>query len=258
MPEGTKHIVMYSGGACSWATAMRVKQRHLGEDIVLLFADTKMEDQDLYRFLNDSSKQLVIPIIRIADGRTPWGVFEDQNIIGNSRMAPCSQELKRKILDNWLKNNCYPGSTVIHFGIDWTEFHRLERLRKTKPKWTCEAYMTEPPYLSKADMLSWMKREGLQPPRLYALGFHHNNCGGFCVKAGQAQFALLLKTMPERYAFHEQRERELRSRIGDYGILSDRSGGKRRQISLEEFRKRVEAKETYDEFDFGGCGCALD
>ncbi len=56
--------------------------------------------------------------------------------------------------------------------------------------------------------------EGIAPPRLYAMGFPHNNCGGFCVKAGQAHFALLLRTMPERYAYHEAKENELRAELG--------------------------------------------
>ncbi len=39
-----KHVVMFSGGAGSWATARRVIDR--GLDPVLLFADTRMEDED--------------------------------------------------------------------------------------------------------------------------------------------------------------------------------------------------------------------
>ena len=48
------HIVMYSGGIGSFFCTKRVveeiKKPH--ESVILLFADTLMEDEDLYRFLN--------------------------------------------------------------------------------------------------------------------------------------------------------------------------------------------------------------
>jgi hypothetical protein len=238
---------------------MRVKERHPGERIVLLFADTMMEDSDLYRFLVDSSAQLGLPITRIADGRTPWELFRDKRYIGNSRSAPCSVHLKRELLDQWHKQHCNPTETTLHFGLDWTEPHRLIRIRDAKASWVCEAYMTEAPYLDKHQMLGWMRREGLRPPRLYALGFSHNNCGGFCVKAGHAHFALLFRQLPDVYQFHETEERKLQKLVGpNYTILKDRTGGEVKPLSLAGFRQRLEAKESFDEFDFGGCGCAVE
>lgn len=115
-------------------------------------------------------------------------------------------------------------------------------------------------------MLEELKAIGIKPPRLYAFGFPHNNCGGFCVKAGFAQFALLLRTMPERYAFHERKEEETRQILKakncsswDFSVLSDRRGdGKKKTLTLRQFRKRIEAGESFDRNDWGGCGCALD
>ena len=42
-----KHLVMFSGGVGSWAAAKRVVERHGTEGVVLLFADTLIEDEDL-------------------------------------------------------------------------------------------------------------------------------------------------------------------------------------------------------------------
>lgn len=50
-----KHIIQFSGGAGSWAAAKLVAAQHGTEDMVLLFADTRMEDHDLYRFLVEAS-----------------------------------------------------------------------------------------------------------------------------------------------------------------------------------------------------------
>jgi hypothetical protein len=109
--------------------------------------------------------------------------------------------------------------------------------------------------LSKADVLAALKLAGIAPPRLYAMGFPHNNCGGFCIKAGQAHFKLLLEKLPERYAFHEQQEQELRKLLGDVSILRDRRGGKVRPLTLAEFRAGYP---NADKHEWGGCGCALE
>jgi len=249
---------MFSGGVCSWAMAKRVVERHGTEGVVLLFADTLMEDEDLYRFLPEAVENVDAEFVRIADGRTPWEVFSDQKMLGNTHADLCSRILKREFLAKWQKENCDPDITVVHFGLDWTEINRLERMRPHHKPWQVEAYMTEEPFMDKGQMIQWLKAEGIEPPRLYAMGFHHNNCGGFCVKSGQAQFELLLRTFPKRYAEHEAKEKAWREQTGeDYAILRDRRGGDTKPLTLEAFRKRLQRQpELFDQHEWGGCGCA--
>lgn len=59
--------------------------------------------------------------------------------------------------------------------------------------------MCEEPFVTKEEMLSELDQRGIEIPRLYKLGFSHNNCGGMCIRVGQAHFINLLKTMPERF-----------------------------------------------------------
>ena len=122
-----------------------------------------------------------------------------------------------------------------------------------------EAPMLSAPYLSKKDMINMLIAEGIQPPRLYGMGFAHNNCGGFCIKSGQAQFAQLLKTFPERYAYHEQKEREIREKLNkNISVLKHRSGpNKGKPWTLEDFRKNLECKGSFDKAEWGGCGCFI-
>ncbi len=254
-----KHLVMYSGGAGSWATAKRVAAEHGTEDLVLLFADTMMEDEDLYRFLDESAANVGGQLVKIADGRDPWQVFFDVRLLGNTHHDPCSRVLKRDLLRKHVAANYDPASTIIYLGIDWTEGHRMKSIETRWGDWTVKAPMTEAPYLDKRDMLDALKAEGIEIPKLYTLGFPHNNCGGFCVKAGQAHFRLLLKTMPERYAYHEAKEQEWRDTINpDYAILRDRTGGETRPLTMAMLRQRVEDNDTnVDLFEWGGCGCAF-
>lgn len=255
-------VIFYSGGALSWAAAMRTIERHGREDVRLLFTDTSMEDEDLYRFLDDSERQLGVPIIRIRDGRTPWDVYRDKRMIGNTRMDPCSEMLKRKPAQAWLKKNAPTGAALV-FGIDWTEMHRLDGLKRRygEQGYTVEAPMCDPPWKTKSDVLRWMKAEGLDPPRFYEMGFAHNNCGGFCCRAGRAHFAHLLKVMPERYAEYEQREQDIRDYLGkDVSVLRDRADGTTDPITLRDFREQIEAMglDRQSEFEWGGCGCFLE
>jgi len=125
--------------------------------------------------------------------------------------------------------------------------------------WRYQAPMTEKPFMIKKDMIDWLKREGIEQPSLYKHGFQHNNCSGFCVKAGQAHFLHLLKTFPERFAYHEKKEQELRKYLdADVSILRDRRGGVARSLTLRELRKRHESGDKQLDFlEWGGCGCAF-
>ena len=77
-------------------------------------------------------------------------------------------------------------------------------------------------------MLDALRASGIAVPQLYELGLPHNNCGGGCVKAGQAHFAHLLRVHPCRFEEWEQREQELRDYLGaDVSILDDRRPNRR-------------------------------
>lgn len=250
---------MFSGGAGSWAAAKRVAERYGTQDMTLLFTDTLIEDEDLYRFLPEAAANIGAPLVQIAEGRTPWQVFSDVRFLGNSRVDPCSKILKRDLADRWMKEHCDKSDTTCYVGIDWSEQHRYTalRARKLNDGWRYEAPLCDPPYLDKSDVLAWLKRERIKPPRIYAMGFAHNNCGGFCVKAGHGHFATLLREMPQRYLEHEANEERLRQELAkDVSILADRSGDNiKKPLTLRAFRERVQSGAQIDAFDIGGCGC---
>ncbi len=262
----TARVVMFSGGVGSWATAKRVVEQHGSGEVTLLFADTLIEDEDLYRFLDQAAANVFgnadCRLIKITEGRDPWQIFFAERMLGNSRVDPCSKKLKREMLNGWLADNCDPADTIVYVGIDWTEEHRFTRLRDRHAEagWRYEAPMCGRPLMMRPDMLWWLKSEGLAPPRLYDLGFAHNNCGGFCVKAGQGHFANLLRTMPARYAYHEAKEQEIRAMLGrDVSIMADRAGdGTKKPLTMRVLRERIEANGQIDLFDIGGCGCFVE
>lgn len=251
---------MFSGGAGSWATAKLVRSQHPDDPMFLVFADTLIEDDDLYRFLPEAAENIGAELVWLKDGRDVWQVFHDDRFLGNSRLANCSKFLKQKPSRQWLETNCPPDDCVVYVGIDWTETHRLPAIQKAYLPYRAEAPLTEPPYLTKEQVLQWMQSEGLTPPRLYRYGFAHNNCGGFCVRSGQAQFRRLFEVFPERYRHHEQMEEGIRQHLGkDVSILRDRSNGSTTPLTLRSFRQRISNQESLvDPDDWGGCGCFVD
>lgn len=253
------HVVMFSGGVGSWAAASRVP-RESGDRLTLLFTDTKIEDEDLYRFLPEAAANVGGELVVIADGRTPWEVFDDERFIGNTRADPCSKILKRNLARKWVEGNCDADDTRVYFGISWEESHRWPTIEERWKPWATDAPLMHPPHYMKHRLMQRLRDAGIEPPRLYGLGFPHNNCGGFCTKAGQAHFRLLLKTMPDRYVHHEEQEQRLREKLGDFAILRDRTQGVTKPMTLRDFRGRIERDEEdqLDMFEWGGCGCFVD
>lgn len=259
-PPPVKHLVQYSGGAGSFATAKWLVDNGIPkEDIVLLFADTLIEDEDLYRFLNETSQWLGIEITRLSDGRDPWELFKDKKFIARNGKGICSQVLKRDLCRKWIKERFKPSECIIYLGMDWMEMHRVKGAQVNWAPYSVRCPLSENARFDKLNFIEWMKSVGIAIPRLYTMGFPHNNCGGFCVKAGQAHFLHLLKVMPERYAHHEAKEQELREHLGkDVSILCDRrGGGKRRPLTLTQLRERQEeiSKTEDGQHEWGGCGC---
>jgi len=264
----SNHVVMFSGGIGSWAAAKRVAEKHGTENLYLLFTDVKGnnesphvgEDEDTYRFINDAVANIGGTYIYLNTGKDIWDVFKQKKFLGNSRIASCSHELKQKPAREWLDANCDPAETIVYVGIDWTETHRMPSIVRNYLPYQAQAPLTEPPYLSKQQLIDWAKSEGLESPRLYGLGFPHNNCGGGCVRAGQGQFKKLLALMPERYAEWEKQEQKMRDLLGrDVAILRRTINGEKKPLTLVQLRKELtEQPSLIDDFDLGGCGCFVD
>ena len=169
----TRHIVQWSGGAGSAYTGWLVSQDLApGDELLLVFADTKMEDEDTYRFSAEAAAAIPgAELIVLAEGRDVWQVFFDERYLGNTRVDPCSKILKRQMVRRWLDANVDPADAVIYLGIDWTEAHRFTN---AKPRWapfTVSAPMVER-CIDKDEAKIARLREGVMPiyePGLEAL-----------------------------------------------------------------------------------------
>lgn len=254
-----KHVVFYSGGCMSWATAKRVIGKYGKENVELLFTDTKIEDEDLYRFLDETSAQFDVMLHKVADGRTPFEVYRDVRYLGNGRIAPCSHKLKHDVARKFVEENYNPDDVVLYMGIDWTETHRTVAPIKIWKPYTVRFPLCAEPYVIKEHILAEIVQHGIKLPRLYEMGFSHNNCGGFCCRAGQAHFVKLYHALPERYLHYEQEEENIRQFLDkDVSILRKIRKGIDGVYTLRELRKDIEQKQEIDMEDVGGCGCMVE
>jgi hypothetical protein len=255
-------VVMFSGGITSWAAARRVRDRYGLDGLSLLFADTLAEDEDLHRFMAEAGADIGVPVTRVCDGRTPEQVDVDRRWLSNQRVAQCSLELKIKPCREWLSANTDPATTTLYVGIDWSEMGRLPAIVTGWKPWQAEAPLCDPPYVDKAGWAAELRKIGIEPPRLNLLGFPHNNCGGRCVRGGQANWAHLYRVFPERFAAAEAHEQRMREYLGaDVAYLRDRTGGVAKPLPLTVLRNRIDGEQQdglFDPYDWGGCGCFTD
>lgn len=249
--------ISFSGGMGSAISALLAFEK--GLDFNLIFADTLIEDEDLYRFNDDIAAAVGKKIIHLKDGRTPWDVFIDKRWIGNTRTAHCSTELKTKQVMKWLEKNAELSDPLV-LGMDMSEMDRIERAQTNwAPRPVVSLLNEYQVWRPEYDLI--LNQYRIQKPRLYSMGYEHNNCGGFCCKAGAVQFERLYRTQPERFAQHEAEMERAFSVIGKSArpFLRQRQGGVTRYLSLREFREQLEAGTAeLPMFGVGGCGCFTD
>ena len=259
-----RYVVSLSGGIASAVAADRAIERYGRENVILWFADTSWEDEDLYRFLGDCMERWGDVLITHRDGRTPLQVAEDVKLIPNQKRAPCSRVLKQEPFLAFLRT--IPKPCTVLLGLDWREMHRHQR-----PKEAYEAVegvtvdfpLLWPPLTDQYATIveSW----GVRIPRLYTMGFPHNNCGGRCVRQGRAEWLRLRGTMPERFEEVRDWEEEQRAKGGaraKYAIQRDRRGGEYKPMTLAQLEAefggdphKIEIVEMPD--DRFGCFCEL-
>lgn len=254
------YIVNVSGGLASYEALRRTLERYGRDATIAVFADTRVEDDDLYRFLGDIEQHLGIEIVRLADGRTPWEVIHDERYITMRNRAPCSAILKHEVIDRWVNENFGAKPKTLVFGFDWTEPQRVERIAKRMAPVPVWCPLLERPLMTKQEIARAVEAIGIEIPLMYRQGFEHNNCGQIgCVRAGISHFVHLYHVRPAVYAKSQRSEQGVRDYLGkNVSILRDRRGGRAKPLTLAALAARIEAKEQFQDDLWGGCGCFIE
>lgn len=253
------YISSLSGGSASAVATDRAIQRYGREAVHIWIADTLYEDDDLWRFVSDCMIRWGGELYRHSEGKTPLQVSEDRKMIFNQKIAPCSEVLKIKPFTRLVKH--FPKPVTVLLGLDWAEQHRMERPKQKYeeiPGVTVDYPLMWKPY--DFDIFKTIRDWGIEIPRMYQMGFPHNNCGGRCFRQGINEWLRLRVYFPER--FEQVREWEAAQQAkGDaranYAICRDQSGGKVHPLSLLDIEQRElqQSKSTVQE-DMFACFCS--
>lgn len=227
-------IVALSGGkASAWCAEWAIRTYGRAA-VTLYFNDTKWEHADLYRFLNDLSAYLDVPITNDSDGRSPEELFYRKRALANNRMPFCSKILKAKRLQAFYRD----GDTIV-FGIGPREEHRADRIfgvygerGRITGRWARLVFPLIDERVSHDQIDLWLASTGIAEPMLYRLGFDHNNCSGGCVRSGKRQWRLLYQALPEVFAERERVEREVGQFLGKHVTFL-------KNMTLAELREEI-------------------
>jgi len=226
-------IITISGGLTSAYVAKLVLATD--ENAELVFTDTGWEDADLFRFLHELETlfKKKITFLKHKKYNNPEELFNAQGMLGSNRVPTCSRVLKVEVLQDYLKEK-YDNKCIVYFGIDYSEKHRAERIKFQYDKLGIETrfpLIESKDFFIKDKITSWLNANNIDIPRMYKLGYLHNNCSGGCVRAGKKSWLHLLKTNSTVYAERERLESSFKG--GKYTFM--------KELSLKELREN-EAK----------------
>jgi 3''-phosphoadenosine 5''-phosphosulfate sulfotransferase (PAPS reductase)/FAD synthetase and related enzymes len=257
------HIIFFSGGKSSFAVADWVLSRHPEDNILLYFTDTKWENEDLYRFINESSDKLKLPLLTHSAGLNPVQLMFEKKLVFNSMIGDCSKILKMKVardflkkgikppIEQWrnkeyLKNEDFITDATLYFGIGFDEMHREDAIRKN---W--EPFKVEMPLIENNIWVDKvLEKWGIRQPKLYDYGFAHNNCNGRCVKAGQGHYKLLKEAMPDVFREILEQEHYLWMYVSSYRYLKETPADEQFPEWLKE-RELQELDDAYRDYFYG-------
>lgn len=244
-----KHVISIGGGISStWLLVDRVTRKYGTENVTAVICPVDNEHPDVWRLCDAVSQRYDLPIHKIGQSQDIWQVFFKTRMMGNPFVDPCSRILKREKMAEYMRQ-FDPTNTILHVGITADEIDRMMSIQKnwTRQGYIVEADLADEPELTRDVLVMMCKQEFGFVPELYLQGFEHNNCGGFCVKAGKGQMARLIYYHRDIYLYHERMELMHQRFFAHYStIMRDewtRNGVRGADsLTLRDFRLRMQAR----------------
>lgn len=230
--NASRIVCRFSCGAAS-AVATKlvcVEQAAKGrlDELIIVNAFIKEEHEDNRRFLADCERWFEHPVTVIHNEKykaSTLEVWRRKRYIKGLLGAPCSQELKRELLDKFSR-----PTDIFVLGFTAEERDRLDTFIDANNGRRVIVPLIERG-LTKADCLAIIARADIEVPAMYKLGYRNANCIG-CPKGGQNYWQAIRADFPERFV----QIREIQESIGPGAyFLRFRSGPRKNQrMSLAE------------------------
>lgn len=213
-------VCQFSCGAASAVATKLMLAQHQGQAIEIINAFIENEHPDNRRFLADCERWFDRPVTVLRDARygaNIINVFTQRGYMRGPKGAPCTTQLKRKLLQTWEK----PGDVIV-FGFTAEESDRWEDWQERNPDRPALAPLVVAG-LGKEDCKAMVERAGIVLPAMYRLGYENANCIG-CVKGGEGYFRAIREDFPEQFELLAQVQDQLGE--GSY-LFRNRTTGER-------------------------------
>ena len=202
----SRAVVWFSCGAASAITAMYAVKKY--DNCEVVYCDTGGEHKSNYEFLLDIQDLIdrEITILKNHKYKNHFEVFRKEKYLQGIKGARCTTELKKKLR---LK---YQRPDDIHiFGYTLEEKNRAKKFESFNPELKVDWLLIEKG-ITKENCLGILWQKGVRLPKMYELGYNHNNCIG-CVKGGMGYWIQIRKDFPEHYNKMAKIEREINHSI---------------------------------------------
>jgi hypothetical protein len=219
-----KHIVCFSGGHSSALVAIEVRRKFPEDTVVLLNhdIDPRSESSEIKDFKVAVASYLSLPITYANapewDRKDQFDVVIEAGAfkVGNGT-ALCTNRMKTKPFEHWLKSNADPLTSVIYYGFDGNEHSRIQR---RSSHLATLGYRTDYPLaLWKERTVYTTEEVGIARPSTYSV-YKHANCTG-CLKAGKQHWYVVFCTRPDIWEKAKYAEDEIGYTILREGPLVD-------------------------------------
>lgn len=239
-------VVGFSGGVTSAWCAGWALRTYPKDEVVLLFHDTKEEDEDTYRFLHEMAAKLNHPITERSDGRSVTELACDMGMLPNNRSAFCSRVLKAEQGQGYIDELKLLGVDKIIKVYGFSEMEPDRVQRHTAMGWQMGFTASFPMIYtstSKQEAADWCScAMGVPLPSMYSWS-DHANCVG-CVRGGKAYWLAVKDNAPNVFQQRKEMEQEFGHTFSGRYSLS--------QIENEGLFRTVNRRES---IDIGPCEC---
>ena len=269
-------VVSVSGGKDSTAMSLWLIEQGLRDRCTFVFADTRWEHPDLYRYLDDVLEPLLGKLHRVTSEKYPEGMSD---LVKGKGMFPsrpirfCTQELKVKPLIKFMDE--HPGDPINVVGIRAAESERRSKMFE----WETGGPMGRDTW---RPLIAWTveevidihTRNGITPCPLYLRAENPSSRVGCypCIMSRKSEILAVAKADPWRIDEIRELERQVgdaaEKRAADRGEEAgerpaffqarDRSGDKRWPIDrVVEWSKTARGGKQFEMFHTSNPGCQM-
>lgn len=237
--ENAKRLVGHfsCGAASAVAIKIAIEENSAARNplpVEIIYCHVREEDADNARFLRDCQEWFGHPIQVLENaqyGGSVVNVMRQRRFINSAKGAPCTLHLKKEPARAFARDgdlNVYGYTAEEEWRVDnWIDANNGRLI------W---APLVDRG-LSKGTVLAIVARAGITLPRLYAMGYDHNNCVG-CVKGGAWYWNKIRVDFPERFA----QQMEIEETIGHPTLRINGKPVWLRELAPDRGRRHEEPK----------------